>query len=373
MIHLCIIGNGIFDAVNIYGGITLKKILQNQTVKLFLGALILFMGILLYLPQAGVVRSFPFIIILSFAAHFFISDLRVLLGFSFIMSFLLHCTIGNSVTRALFLSVACVAFAFIGAMLLDGLKRQKKSASKHAEVSSRLVGFVLPLVIGVVLYTLLCGNIFSAAKNSSYNNRYIEENYPETVSRSYTYYCVPAFAYRTCVEFMYNSESVGKTKECIIQQKGGEFTDGIRDWLEDYMLQSYERVMSYVIGSGADNFSILASDIDFDRGEIIDMDAEVGKYAERVNYAVAVYALEMDKSYFEKICLEICNAINDTDNFSCGSVTFVGVDAEKVRFSAHVDFSENSSAELDVSEFKKSDLDAFGVSEDDVLLYWSGN
>lgn len=346
----------------------MKKILNNGIVRLLAGTLVLFAGICAYLPQSGTVRAFPFLIIAAFVCGVITGEVRTPVLFAFIMSFAMHCVSSQNMTASLVLSAVCALVTFFSVRtvrILSERIKNKKSPSKKDFIKCAAL-----MVSALTVYVIFCGNIFFAMSASVKNNKYIKENYPDIPAQTYTYYDLGENAYKTCFTAEMDGETVGNDREMWVGKKGKRYTDGIRDVIESNMLVTYNNMMSYVLGMGADNFELLKSDIDFDDGEIIDRKAPPMFYAERVDYTVGIYALYMDKEYFESVCKELCETLKKAENFSFGSVTFVGADSKNVLYYCTVKNSDLSQPEI--SDFDSKASKALGIDSASVLSYWLG-
>lgn len=347
----------------------MKKILDNGIVRLLVGTMVLFAGICAYVPQAGTVRAFPLLIIAAFVCGVITGEVRTPVLFAFIMSFAMHSVGSQNMTSALVLSAACALITFLSVqtakILSDGMKNKKSPVKGNSLRCAALMTGAL------IIYVVFCGNIFSAVSASVKNGKYIKENYPDLKTRTYTYYDVGENAYKTCFTAEIDGETVGNGRELWVGKGKKSYNDGIRDVIESNMLVTYNNMMSYVLGMGADNFELLKSDIAFADGEIIDRTAPSLYYADRVDYTVGIYALYMDEQYFSSVCRELCNSLSEAENFSFNTVTFIGADGKDVLYYCTVK-SDELSDKPEIHSFDTQASKTLGIDSGEVLSYWLG-
>ncbi len=322
------------------------------------GAFLLFAAAFLYLPSSGVIRALALVLVLSAFAKMLIRNNKYFYGLSFVLCFILYCTMsGFNTDKSLLYSAFFTLMCFFGALIYGFFK--KKNAVKA----------LLTAAVGVVIYTLVCGNIFSAVYHRNSNMDYIKKNYPEMKVSQYTYFSLPDFAYRTNVSFTYESLAVGESIDVFLCRKGQDFTDGIRDLFEESILNNSQKMFASFLATCADNTDVLLSDIDFEYGEVIDSSLSFTEYLPRVDYAAAVYAVEMDKGYFEGICSDVAKKAKQAA-VPFSSVTIVGADTKEVKYICTID--NLSGADVEIKSFQKDSLKRFGLKATDVLAYWLG-
>ncbi len=349
----------------------MKKILQNTTLKLFLGAIILFCGIWFYMPSAGIVRTLPLVIVSGLVARLFMKDNLEVFGFSFFISFILSCAKGQSTVMAAVLGFACGFFAFSGAFVLEGIKVAVGNKKQGTSTFKGTLHHVLMLAISLGLYVLVCGNIFSVINHNNANLKYLDTNYKGMVKETYTYYSIPEFAYRTSVVFEYkDAELVGSFGNCYIQNKDGVITDGVRDRYEEDIVAVAKKSLASHLGDATDFFAVLSGDIEFKNNEIIKDDDVPAMYYKRVNYAVGVYNQDMDKARFTDICKRIKQTLSTYKGYGYESILIVGANANEPVFTCTIT-GNKAFEESDVCEFDKKALKKFGITSDDVLSAWS--
>ena len=347
-----------------------QSILSNKYIRLVLAALVIFVGVWLFLPKAGVIRTIPFLVFCAAGANILCRDRRIIVGLAAVMTLFLYCADGNALSKAIFFTFAAAVLSYVGTFVCR-MTQVCFTAKKAGTARKALVFGIAAIVVGIALYVSVCGNIFSAISNNSANSKYIKENYDGKVNKLYTYYAFPELEYRTVINFNDDGIFVGEDDDVYISRKGESITDGFRDYAEDKMLVSSSNLLKYAIGNATDYFEISDADIDFDDGEVLTLDAEGKTYFDRTEYVVALYALVDDEDAFAKICRDCFMTLQVTSNFTYKSITFVAGDAKKMKYTLTVtpeSTSDNLASE--VKPFDESALEGFDATEDSILSYW---
>ena len=164
---------------------TFAKFFKNTNGKMLLCALLLFVSVLLYLPQSSVVRSIPLVLLFSATAFGVYPNLLYNLGVHFVLSFLFHMVYGVSLFDSVLLSVFAIFYALLAIFVLVLIIKYRKEKSK-ANKKRCILYIMVCFAVALVVYTLMCGNIFSASSAHSKNLKYVSENYGDNVNVMYT-------------------------------------------------------------------------------------------------------------------------------------------------------------------------------------------
>ena len=348
---------------------TTKKLFQNTYVKLTFSVLILFLGVISFLPNASVIRSFPLLIILSGISGLIYKDRAVLCGFSFILTFCMYCTSGSSIYSALFFSLLSSLFTLLGLLIFSRLNLIKKCAKKKSK-SFYSKQAILFTIISLILYFTVCGNPYSAIVSNIENQNYINQNYKD-VNVLYTSFSLADFDFHTFAEFKDEESIIGSDGTCFIMKTKNKIHDGIRDYAEEKMLFESRKVLSNILGNATDAYSILLSDIDFENGETISLNEKAKDYYARTKYVIGLYSIIEDKHSFERLAIDCIKTLKKAPDFDFQQITFCAGNASSALYSLKITpDTYESEVSLCIKDFEHSQ-DLLGISQKDFLSYWT--
>lgn len=344
---------------------------RNSYVRLFTSVLVLFAGILAFLPSAGVLRSFPILILLSGVSGLIYKDKRVLFGFSFVLSLCMYCTGGYSLYYSIGFSVLSAIFTLLGLLIFNRAHLAVKSTKKQSKAKFvyQLSAFTL---VSFIVYFIACGNPYSAVISDRENRAYVRESYGDTVKVQYTYFSLPEFDFRTCAEFADGEILIGRDKECYVMMTSSGIRDGIRDYAEEKLLTDASRVLADVTSRATDACSILYSDIVFKDGELLSFSENPSDYYDRINYVIGLYSIIETQKEFELLALDCVKTLQSAQDFTFGKITLCAGNAESAKFFVTVtpDTSTNEISSL-VGNFKDGDKALYTITEKEFLQYWN--
>ncbi len=350
---------------------SLSGILNNSYVRLLVSVLVLYLGIMLSLPSAGVVRSFPLLILLSGFSGMIYSDKKSLCGFSFILAFCMYCIGGYTMYFAFGYAVLSAVFTLFGLVIFNRIHLVRKSEKKQykARYAKQLA---LVTLVSLVSFFVFYGDPYSAIASDAENRDYIKQSYGDNIKPVYTYFSLTEWDFRTCTEFSDGDLLVGYDEECYVMVTHEGIHDGIRNYAEEKMLSKEERVLADVVSRATDAYSVLYSDIVFEDGELLSFDENPSDYYNRTNHVVGLYSIIESREDFEHLALDCMKTLQNAPNFTFGNITLCAGTASEAKY--FVSFTPKTSAnEISslVKEFENNSDELYGICENDFLKYWN--
>ncbi len=349
--------------------VTGKVFFNNVNVKMIVSALAVFVGVLTYVPQASVIRSFPFVALFALVAYVLYPNVKCNVTVVFVLTFVMYCLYANTVLQSLVFSVVAVvvSLAAICCKFLAGKMRQSKSAALRKRC---LIYLFVVAAVSLALYIFMCGNVFSSYSNHAFNKEYVNKNYADKINVKYTNFDYKTLSYKTYIDFVDGVDKIDEN-EYFISKKKGKITDGYRDYFEDKMLVSSEMYLSGIIENATDAFRIVASEIDFENNEIISPDADYENYLERTSYVVGLYSIIDTKDDFERLCRDCISQLEENKEFAFERIVLCGGNSAKIKFALELDTKQTLQTATDnIREFSQDELSGFGISEKHLLDYW---
>lgn len=343
---------------------SVSKILNSQVFRMIIGGAFIFIASMLYVPSVGTIRSLPLSALIAAAAFICCKNVPFNLVCSFIFPFCLMNVEGSKLTESLILSLIFALIALtLGYGLLyirTGVKSKKGSkAGKKCIIS----GIILSAV-SLVVYTLICGNIFSAVLAKNKNSDYIKSNYGKDIEISYTALKPLTTEYKTYVKFKNELEAVGDRNDCYVS----EIHDGIRDYYANIILDEGKKKLVSALTNAVDMLEVTACGIDFSEGEAIKIDAEYSDYGNRAWFVVSLYHTVQEKEQFARLCEKCVEALSKSNNTSFGKIIICGGSSSEVLYTLTIDANDFEVG--DVQNFDEEYLKQYGVTEKKVLDYW---
>lgn len=351
--------------------INFKNILINKNVKLLLGALVLFVGVMAFVPSASVVRAFPVLPVASVLAFMICKDRKTTCLLSFVLTTCMYCVYGFSVIAALLYGALSAVVTLLSVSVLCALVSSRKCAKKSG-TRARRIRFLLLLLVTLSLYCLVCSDPVSTLSAHEANSAYVRESYGGSVKITHTYYSLSDFDFRTCVEFEDDGARVGHDREVYVNVTQKGVYDGVREYYEEKLLENSEKALSSVVSGATDAYDVLYSDIVFSDGELLPDDAKSEDYFDRTNYVVGLYSIIENKHDFERLVTDCAKALLSSDTFDFESVTFCAGTADEALYSVSITPKTTASEISDlVRDFDSKNVELFGVTQKDFLSYWN--
>ncbi len=350
---------------------SLSAVWDNSYVRLFASVLVLYFGILLSLPSAGVVRSFPLLILLSGISGIFYGDKKSIIGFSFVLTFCMYTIFGYTLYLSFGYAMFSSVFTLFGLVIFNRIYLVRKSEKKQQK-SLYAKQAVLVTFVCLVCYFVFFGNPYSAIASDNENRDYIKKSYEDVVKAKYTYFSLTEWDFRTCTEFSDNGVLVGNDTECYVMNTKDGIYDGIRNYAEEKLLTDAKRVLSDVVSRATDAYDVLYSDIVFEDGELLTFNENARDYYNRTNHVVGLYSIIESREDFEHLALDCMKTLQSAPEFTFGNITLCAGTASEARFFAS--FTPKTSAnEINslVKEFKSNSDELYGVTKNDFLKYWN--
>ena len=139
------------------------------------------------------------------------------------------------------------------------------------------------------------------------------------------------------------------------------------------MLSYANGELAKIVSKATSGFNVTASDIKFENGEILSSDSDVKEYLDRVAYVVSIDSIinENEKHKFVPICYDAVTALNES-GFKFDEIVLCAGRADEVLFSLVITPETTSSdVEKMIGDFNEKQIRKHGVTEEDILGYWS--
>lgn len=348
----------------------LVQMYKNTNVKMLLSAFVLFFSVLLYIPQSSVVRSLPVILFFGALAFFVYPNLKYNLGILFSLSFVFHIVYANSLFDSILLSLLLLFYFMCSVLVLILVLKYSKEKSKSNK--KRCILYILVCFsCGVLVYTLMCGNIFSAISSHNQNVKYIRKNYGDKITVMHTSLDFRTQTYRTYIQFVDGGYNVGVDETRFVSEKSDKITDGYRDYFEDKMLKDSNVILTGIIENATDAFEIAQSEIEFENGEVLSQTPDCREYFDRTSYVVAFYSIVNTKDEFLKLSEDCIAELSKQDEFAFEKIIFCAGNASEFKYILEYtpEMTEN---EIDEKIVQYSDklLKNMGVTQKKLLEFW---
>lgn len=349
----------------------IKSIMNNKNVKMILAAIVLFAGVLVFVPSASVLRSFPVLVISSCIALVIHPDKKTLCFLSFVLTFCMYSVYGFSIALSFVYGVLSAVITLLSAACLSSWYAARKG-TKKAAVRAYRTRFVILVLVTLSAYFAVCADPYSTIAANSKNTEYITESYGDDVKPTVTYYSLSDFGFRTCVEFEDNGVLTGHDKEIYVNVSSKGIYDGVREYIEDNMLENSEKALASVLSTATDAYDVIYSDIAFSDGELLSFDAKSEEYFDRTNYVVGLYSIIENKHDFEMLATDCAKALLSAEAFDFECVTLCAGSAEEALYSVSITPSTQSSdIKSLILDFDSKNVELFGVTQNDFLKYWN--
>lgn len=339
-------------------------------LKFIIPSVLLFACTLLFMPEMGVLRTFPFLAVGGMVACFFGMTVKTSIAMSAIMTLCMYLFSGKELVFSIgFSVVACVICAlgvYVTSLVRIAAHTQKNKLRKKCIILSVVAAFFIILVSAVT-----CGNPFSYLSEKAENQKYIETYYKDDAEIKYTRYAPMSAEYRTYVKFYKDGNAYGADDECYVSKNH----DGIREVFAQDVLDSASMLLSKLAASSDGGFYVVGADLEFLDNEVrINTDNGIG-YFSRISYVLNYDGLigKKDRGMFEALCQKTLSKIDEA-GFVFDTIVLCGGDASDVYFSAVID-KDSKDSELSslIKTFEEKDVLAFGITKENILAYWQNN
>lgn len=350
----------------------------SPALRLVILCVMFFLSAVCFVPEAGVLRTLPFMLAAGFVAAFLKAGTGTCGALAGVFTLLTYLLRASSVWMSVLYTVLAMVLSFAGVYLQKLTVALVKT--KRTDVRKKCMTLiVLCLVVCSALVYVFCGNIISYIVNNNENTSYLEKHYGSEIEKMYTSYDLAKGEYCTYVTFDYvthgeNGEYktvVGAENECFVYNSNGKFTDKIRDFHEEKMLAFANEELGKIIANNTNAFQVVKSDVAFEEGEILSPDSAVNEYLDRVDYVVCFYSIVEKKEMFESLCRDAVKNLN-AKGFEFRNIIFCAGTGAEMKFTASVTpkTSKNDVASL-VKTFDEKVLSDYGVDEKKLLDYWN--
>lgn len=350
-----------------------KKInLSSPALKMFAAGFVLFACAVAFTPSSGVFRTLPLFLVGGAVSYLLSVSVKMTAVLSAFMTLCTYLASGRGVGESvLYAGVSClvsVAGMYIFRFVKAAVKTQKKAVRSKCIISA-----ILAFAVAVLLCAVLCGNVVSFIIHNAENTDYISTNYGGTVEKRFTSYEALDGEYRTYVSFNDGENIYGNADECYIVVYEENVNDDVRNYFEQKMLYSANAALASVISKATWGYNITASDIAFEKGEVLAPDSEAEDYMDRIRYVVSFESIydENERDKFVSVCRDTVSVIASS-GFVFEKIVLCGGNASDVLFSLEV--TENvtgADVERLVTDFDEKQVYDMGVTKMTILDYWN--
>lgn len=335
-------------------------------LRMLVCGLLIFVGTLLYMPQSGVVRTLPFLAVLSAVGYMVYKDMRYTAGCSFVFSFCMLSVNGNSMKLSFVFALFAVLFSVGGAYGLRFLAAGAKTKNAVLKKKCSVRGVAL-LAITFLVYMLVCGNIISAFLARAENHDYVkkmQESYSDKLTVHHTSFDALSREYKTYVAFSHDGETIGDKDDCYVSKT----EDKITDYYKQLLLEDGKKSVKTAVSGAVDMFEITSCDIAFEKGKPVVPENGYNEYADHARYVLSLYHMVDTEEEFEKL-YEDC--AKELESIAFKEIVICAGNANEVLFVGTLSKDENGNTVVgEISDFDEKYIAKYGVTEKTVLDYW---
>ncbi len=343
----------------------IKKSETISFIRFFAAGIICFTAAYLSEKTLGAVAAFPFILLFSGIAYLIYQNTLHLVGFTALAAFLFKCVFANTTKEILLFSVFCAVLSFISANTVKVATDMIKTKKKNKKTLVYSVFFITALVIYILFY----GTIFGNLSSKETNRNYLESTYPgEKFQIRSTYYSFDDKSYVTEFEFTDKERYRAKVSA---NKDGSAKIDGYRDHSRHEILT--EGVKH--IRSGLSTFAYEGSDFalrynKINSDDIITKDNTYTEYAAECCFEIALYDHFRSPEEFEAMCQSYIEHLSSYENIIYESITFYGFDSlDDDEFAYMTDYSYTDK-KFETNTFDDKNYSRY-FSEEDTHKYWN--
>ncbi|MBR5527887.1 MAG: hypothetical protein IKV97_02700 [Clostridia bacterium] len=304
----------------------------KNTINYVIYILLVALSVMAMTESRGILRTFPFVLILPAVATFFVNKKLVTIFLCFATTLFLcfseDINIGSAVFPAL----------FAGIFSATGILSKRFFITAHIAQDKRKL-FVFPgvllLILGVAGYFAVFGNPISAFSAKNENIAYIEERYGEDAPNiRHTYYDFSKKTYFTNVSFIdqtYMNADIGI--------ENGKIYDGYSNYYEYKLLSTRRNEMAKLLGGHfADGrFALRINTSQTDISASAKEAQEPQKFYGKMVFDLAFYDQLRETEDFVNEC-ERCAEYLKKAGIEFASVNYYGAFADEFLFEMNVPF-----------------------------------
>ena len=336
---------------------------------LLMGVLLL-ASLLLYSPSTGFFRTIPFVAVAGAGVYLFKMPVKYTGVFSFVLTFCVYIFAGINIPAALFFALVCAVMFYLGAFVCRLVVLFTKTANPTVKGKS-IVLAVVSFVVLLLVSFFANGDVFSFVKNDTENTDYIADCYGDDVQKKYTLYHPLEMEYRTYVTFKDGKYLFGDDFDCHIGKKDGAMYDGVKEHYIEKLLSQLEGELSKITGGAKSGFFVVDSKI-MTGTDKFSFEEGVEPIRSDVGYVLCYDGLlqENEGELFGTYCMSTLQNITDA-GFDYERIVFCAGNGKQILYSTTAEKLVSPADILPGSHaFDKNDVEAFGITEEDILKYW---
>ncbi|MBE6688941.1 MAG: ECF transporter S component [Ruminococcaceae bacterium] len=330
----------------------LKKLWADEKKRdtLLFAAMTVLFTLALYAGGAsrGFISTFPIFFITAVAVFLFYRKLKN----SLLMTVLLSLTVSladstgyNSVAQNnptmnyAFIKVLFFVLTAALAYFVAGLILQK--------TKSGIVKTVIAVIVYLLCFNAVCGNIFGAVKWHNETAKYLEENYPlQKIESMSTAFNFKTHYYETAITFKEPKRSYYGEETMVLENN----YDGYFLYAKNAMFEIGAGLMMQAVRDSGSTISFAADNLPFEEKldrKLFDLGGDYALVLPKLSYEVVIKDDTPDIKTFEAKCSEIVSALDG--NFYCTRIVFYGGEKGGFLFQG-----EARDGQLTVQEFDKA-------------------
>lgn len=347
-----------------------KRLNNGHAVTFFFAGVLLLVALMLYSPGTGFFRTLPFISVAGAVVCFSKMPVKYTGVFSFVLTLCIYIFAGVNILASLFFAAICTLLFYLGAFVYRLVVLFAKTTNTTVKRKSIIIAAVL-------LIALLCvsffanGNVISFVRNDMRNTKYISNSYGDSVEKKYTMYNPLEMEYRTYVTFKDGKYLFGDDFDCYISEKDGVMYDGVKEHYIEKELFGLESELSKVTAGAKSGFFVVDSKI-MTGIDNVSFEDGIESFKSDVGYVLCYDGLlqEDQKQLFELLCMQALDSIKE-EGFDYESIVFCAGNGKEVLFLAKAEKADEPAAMVGAGkDFDEKELNAYGVTEEDILGYW---
>ena len=297
----------------------------------------------------GFISTFPIFFVCAVAVFLFYRQLKT----SLIMTALLSLTVSLADSTG-YNSVAegnpTLNYAFIKVLffILSAVLAYFVAGWLMAKTRPGIVKSVLSLIIYLLCFNALFGNIFGAIKWHNATRDYLNENYPmQKIESMSTAFNFKSHCYETAISFKEPRRSYYGEEKIVLQDN----YDGYFLYAKQAMFEIGASVMTQAVRDTGSKMQFTIDSLPFEENlsrSLFDLGADYGNTLPKLSYEVVIKDDTPDMATFEEKCREFVQALNG--KFEYTHLKFYG--GEKGGFLFEAEMRDGT---LTVKDFDKAD------------------
>lgn len=351
----------------------ISDVFKNSYTKIVLSGVLMYFAAVFAMPYLGVLRTIPFVAVLGVLCGVLNCSKKITCAFCAAFTFALYAVYGESIAVSLMFAAIN---SFLVVLSMWGFNSFKTLVTK--QYGSRKLKYIVDAVGETLLFVLIFvfafGNAFTFAKKDDFATKYIDEHYEDNVEKKFTYYDAPSFCYKTTISFNDDEGKFGDENNYYISEKNGVLTDGFRDYCEDKMLVKTNLRLKQLLSMTTPNpldFEISNSFVDFEKDEVLKLDADGNDYLDRTVFVVSFYSVVQNKGDFYKLVEDYTRILGHDESFTFKEIMFLGGNASDILYTAVVTPETKPKDFISlIHEFDEKEALSYGITEKTYLDYW---